>query len=88
MGHLILKFNFIIRKQMFSFIHISVCVPGMYDSGGTCMNCSTGSRKTVPGDGQNLCLDCPTDSTTDGPGKSMDTDCGMSGGFKHVPAKE
>ena len=60
----------------FSFIHISVCVPGMYDSGGTCTNCSTGDRKTVPGDDENLCLACPTDSTTDGSGKSLDTDCG------------
>ena len=59
-----------------SFIYISVCVPGMYDSSGTCTNCSTASRKTVPGDDQNLCLDCPNDSTTDGSGKSLDTDCG------------
>ena len=51
----------------------------MYDSGGTCTNCSTGSRKTVPGDDQNLCLDCPTDSTTAGSGKSLDTDCGRCG---------
>ena len=69
------------RLQVFLFIDISVCVPGMFDSGGTCTNCSIGSRKSVPGDEENLCLDCPTDSITDGPGKTMDTDCGMCGDF-------
>ena len=59
----------------------------MFDSSGACTNCSIGSRKAVPGDEQNLCLDCPTDSTTDGPGKSLDTDCGMSGGFNNEPER-
>ena len=60
----------------------------MFDSGGTCTNCSIGSRKSVPGDEENLCLDCPTDSITDGPGKTMDTDCGMSGiALKIEPTK-